>query len=345
MCRACKNSLITNYLTSGLWQAAPSRRRFLACAVSAGAYAILTAGREVHAAESAEAIFRKDDLSDDARRASGQGARDRRRKGSRRRIGFRRLFPRAVEPELSTFRAASCSRHQGAEDTQKPVFALWHQILGGRLEPGRERGADEALPAHHRKKPSKTTGVSDGQAVSGDEGEASGGSEGNVAKPKVCQQNNHSQHQENWRAPSPVSTPTAEHQTAVFRRSHPTLRLVSRDALVLKHPDHDPAILGLALDVSSGATCLPCPWLPGPTCWSGECGLAAQGTRLRCWPAPGLASGSGRRANGRRISLYLNHIPRNSLGLLGQGQQFRFVLWVDRDLVVREQHRHLTQML
>src|SRR5271166_4386432 len=58
MCRACENSLITNYLTSGLWQAAPSRRRFLAYAVSVGAYAMLTAGREVHAANSAEAIFR-----------------------------------------------------------------------------------------------------------------------------------------------------------------------------------------------------------------------------------------------------------------------------------------------
>ena len=46
------------HLTSGLWQAAPSRRRFLACAVSAGAAAAaMTAGREAYAADGADTIF------------------------------------------------------------------------------------------------------------------------------------------------------------------------------------------------------------------------------------------------------------------------------------------------
>ena len=59
MCRGCVTSLITNHLTSGLWRAAPSRRRFLAYAVWAGAAAAaITAGREAYAADGAEAIFR-----------------------------------------------------------------------------------------------------------------------------------------------------------------------------------------------------------------------------------------------------------------------------------------------
>ena len=58
MCRACVTSLITNHLTSGLWRAAPSRRQFLACAAWAGAAAVITAGREAHAADGAETIFR-----------------------------------------------------------------------------------------------------------------------------------------------------------------------------------------------------------------------------------------------------------------------------------------------
>jgi predicted amidohydrolase YtcJ len=57
MCRACVSSLITNQLTSGLWKAAPSRRQFLACAVWTGAAAAITAGREVHAADGAEAVI------------------------------------------------------------------------------------------------------------------------------------------------------------------------------------------------------------------------------------------------------------------------------------------------
>src|SRR5664279_1761903 len=58
MCRACVTSLITNHLTSGLWRAAPSRRQFLAYAVAAAACAAITSGREAHAADGAEAIFR-----------------------------------------------------------------------------------------------------------------------------------------------------------------------------------------------------------------------------------------------------------------------------------------------
>jgi predicted amidohydrolase YtcJ len=59
MCRACGNSFITNHLTSGLWRAAPSRRQFLGYAVWAGAAAaVITAGREAHAADGAETIFR-----------------------------------------------------------------------------------------------------------------------------------------------------------------------------------------------------------------------------------------------------------------------------------------------
>ena len=57
MCRACGNSLITDHLTSGLWAAAPSRRRFLA--ISAGAsVSAMSAGREAYAAEGADTIFR-----------------------------------------------------------------------------------------------------------------------------------------------------------------------------------------------------------------------------------------------------------------------------------------------
>ena len=59
MCRACVSSLITDQLTFGLWRAAPSRRRFLAYAISTGAAAAtMTAGREAHAADGADAIFR-----------------------------------------------------------------------------------------------------------------------------------------------------------------------------------------------------------------------------------------------------------------------------------------------
>src|SRR5271165_6024637 len=57
MCRACGSSLITDHLTSGLWPAAPNRRRFLA--ISAGAsVAAMTAGREAQADDGADAIFR-----------------------------------------------------------------------------------------------------------------------------------------------------------------------------------------------------------------------------------------------------------------------------------------------
>ena len=59
MCQACASSLITDYLTSGLQRAAPSRRQFLAYAASAGAAAAtLTAGREALAANGADTIFR-----------------------------------------------------------------------------------------------------------------------------------------------------------------------------------------------------------------------------------------------------------------------------------------------
>ncbi len=59
MCRACVTSLITDHLTSGLWRAAPSRRRFLAYAASAGAAAAaIAAGREARAADGADTIFR-----------------------------------------------------------------------------------------------------------------------------------------------------------------------------------------------------------------------------------------------------------------------------------------------
>jgi len=59
MCRACVNSRITDHLTSDLWRAAPSRRQFMAYAVWAGAAAaVITLGREAHAAEGPETIFR-----------------------------------------------------------------------------------------------------------------------------------------------------------------------------------------------------------------------------------------------------------------------------------------------
>ncbi len=57
MCRACENSQITNHLTSALWRDEPSRRRFLAYAVSAGVAGTI-AGGKAHAADSADVIFR-----------------------------------------------------------------------------------------------------------------------------------------------------------------------------------------------------------------------------------------------------------------------------------------------
>jgi predicted amidohydrolase YtcJ len=58
MCRACVSSHITDRLTSGVWQAGPSRRQFIAYAVSAGAAIGAIAGREARAANGVEAIFR-----------------------------------------------------------------------------------------------------------------------------------------------------------------------------------------------------------------------------------------------------------------------------------------------
>src|ERR1035441_7409950 len=59
MCRGCVTSLITNHLTSGLWRAAPSRRRVLGYAVWAGGAGRASDGwREPDAADGAEAIFR-----------------------------------------------------------------------------------------------------------------------------------------------------------------------------------------------------------------------------------------------------------------------------------------------
>jgi predicted amidohydrolase YtcJ len=59
MCRVCASSLITDRLTSGVWPATPSRRQFIAYAVSAGAAVAATAGRQARAAaDGADAIFR-----------------------------------------------------------------------------------------------------------------------------------------------------------------------------------------------------------------------------------------------------------------------------------------------
>jgi predicted amidohydrolase YtcJ len=58
MCRACVSSLVPDMLTSGVWQAAPSRRQFMAYAVSAGAAVAGMAGGKVWAAGGADVIFR-----------------------------------------------------------------------------------------------------------------------------------------------------------------------------------------------------------------------------------------------------------------------------------------------
>jgi predicted amidohydrolase YtcJ len=58
MCLWCGNSLIAEKLTSGFAQTAPSRRRFMAYAVSLGAAASLTASRPANAADGAEVIFK-----------------------------------------------------------------------------------------------------------------------------------------------------------------------------------------------------------------------------------------------------------------------------------------------
>jgi predicted amidohydrolase YtcJ len=58
MCRACVSPLITDALTSGVWRAAPSRRQFMAYAVSAGAAVAGMAGGKVWAANGADVIFR-----------------------------------------------------------------------------------------------------------------------------------------------------------------------------------------------------------------------------------------------------------------------------------------------
>jgi predicted amidohydrolase YtcJ len=58
MCRACISSLVTDTLTSGVWRAAPSRRQFVAYAVSAGAAVAGMAGPKAWAANGADIIFR-----------------------------------------------------------------------------------------------------------------------------------------------------------------------------------------------------------------------------------------------------------------------------------------------
>jgi predicted amidohydrolase YtcJ len=58
MCQVCASSLITDRLTSGVWRRAPSRRQFIAYAVSAGAAAAAMGGREARAADGADVIFR-----------------------------------------------------------------------------------------------------------------------------------------------------------------------------------------------------------------------------------------------------------------------------------------------
>ncbi len=124
MCRACVTSLITNHLTSGLWQAAPSRRQFLACAAWAGAAAMVTVGREAHAVDGAETIFRNGTIY--PMTAGGlpvEALATRQRKGSRCRIGLRRssfargatrsvdlqgrtLFPGFIDPHHHTVLSA-----------------------------------------------------------------------------------------------------------------------------------------------------------------------------------------------------------------------------------------------
>jgi predicted amidohydrolase YtcJ len=58
MCRWCEGSQIADRLTTGFSQAAPSRRQFLAYAVSTGAAAMTLGRREAHAADGVDAIFR-----------------------------------------------------------------------------------------------------------------------------------------------------------------------------------------------------------------------------------------------------------------------------------------------
>jgi predicted amidohydrolase YtcJ len=58
MCRACVSSLITDALTSGVWRVAPSRRQFIAYAVSAGAAVAGMAGPKAWAGNGADVIFR-----------------------------------------------------------------------------------------------------------------------------------------------------------------------------------------------------------------------------------------------------------------------------------------------
>jgi len=58
MCRACVTSQITDHLTAGLWQAAPSRGRFLAYTAAGAAAAAIAAGREARAADGEATIFR-----------------------------------------------------------------------------------------------------------------------------------------------------------------------------------------------------------------------------------------------------------------------------------------------
>jgi predicted amidohydrolase YtcJ len=58
MCRACVSSFVTDALTSGVWQAAPNRRKFMAYAVSAGAAVAGLAGGKAWATNGADVIFR-----------------------------------------------------------------------------------------------------------------------------------------------------------------------------------------------------------------------------------------------------------------------------------------------
>jgi predicted amidohydrolase YtcJ len=58
MCRACVSSLITDVITSGVWRVAPSRRQFLAYAVSTGAAVAGMADSKAWGANGADVIFR-----------------------------------------------------------------------------------------------------------------------------------------------------------------------------------------------------------------------------------------------------------------------------------------------
>jgi predicted amidohydrolase YtcJ len=142
MCFACVNPRVTETLMAGVWPATPSRRRFMACAVSAGAVAATIGGaREARAANGAEVIFRNGAIYP---MTAGQGPVDAIA------IGGGKILATGALPEVSTF-AGSATRIVDLEGRALfPGFVdpHHHTVLAALL-------ADLLIDIGYRKHPSR----------------------------------------------------------------------------------------------------------------------------------------------------------------------------------------------